>query len=264
MRSNYFIDFFQTETNYVGILDIIDQVFKQPLEKMAESENGEALLNKSEIKAIFGNFAPILDVHRKMLDCLKAIANNWCEDCLIGDIILRYKADLLKAYPSYINFYSQMKEAIVQCDAQNSRFHAFLKINQAKPECGRQSLPDLMIGPIQRLPRIILLLNGKTYHIVGTSKLNWIPSFDFLSDILKHTPKENPDVKHLEDALVAIKEVLNHINEDKRKTEGQMVMFDIFKEIENCPVSILIIWGRENDVIVLLNYYVFIAGGSDI
>lgn len=27
------------------------------------------------------------------------------------------------------------------------------------------------------------------------------------------------------------------INEDKRKTEGQVALFDIFNEIENCPVS---------------------------
>lgn len=28
-----------------------------------------------------------------------------------------------------------------------------------------------------------------------------------------------------------------HINEDKRKTEGQVAMFDIVNDIENCPVS---------------------------
>lgn len=57
------------------------------------------------------------------------------------------------------------------------------------------------------------------------------------TDILKHTPKQNPDAKCLEDALTAIKEIMTYINEDKRKTEGQLAMFDIFNEIENCPVS---------------------------
>lgn len=28
---------------------------------------------------------------------------------------------------------------------------------------------------------------------------------------------------------------MTYINEDKRKTEGQLAMFDIFNEIENCP-----------------------------
>lgn len=61
--------------------------------------------------------------------------------------------------------------------------------------------------------------------------------FTFLADILKHTPKSNPDAKKLEEALRAIKEVMTYINEDKRKTEGQLAMFDIFNDIDNCPVS---------------------------
>lgn len=218
MRYNHFMDFFQTESNYVGILDIIDKVFKAPLEAMVEGSAAEALLNRSEIKAIFGNFQPIHEVHRNMLSCLTQLYTNWSEGNLIGEVILKHSNDLLKAYPPYVNFFEQMKEALAQCDTQNARFHAFLKINQSKPECGRQSLQDLMIRPVQRLPSISLLLN----------------------DILKHTVKENPenpDVKHLNDALTAIKEIMTYINEDKRKTEGQVAMFDIFKQIENCPVG---------------------------
>ena len=30
-----------------------------------------------------------------------------------------------------------------------------------------------------------------------------------------------------------------HINEDKRKTEGQVVLFDIFNDIENCPAHLV-------------------------
>ncbi|XP_049291037.1 protein ECT2 isoform X2 [Anopheles funestus] len=211
MRHNHFMDFFHTESNYVGILDTIVKLFKEPLEEMVENEN--PLLNKSELRSIFGNFLPIHDVHKRMLDRLKAIHACWSEEVLIGQIVLDHRDDLLKAYPPYVNFFEQMKETLVQCDASNPRFHAFLKINQAKPECGRQSLQDLMIRPVQRLPSISLLLN----------------------DILKHTGKANPDHKKLDDALKAIKEVMTYINEDKRKTEGQMAMFDIFNDIDNCP-----------------------------
>lgn len=110
-----------------------------------------------------------------------------------------------------------MKETLVQCDQTKPRFHAFLKINQAKPDCGRQSLQDLMIRPVQRLPSISLLLN----------------------DILKHTSKSNPDHKRLQEALQAIKEVMTYINEDKRKTEGQKAMFDIFNDIDCCPPHLI-------------------------
>ncbi|XP_067646398.1 uncharacterized protein pbl isoform X1 [Eurosta solidaginis] len=211
MRFNHFMDFFSTESNYVGILDTIVKLFKNPLEEIAETN--DALLNKSEINLIFNNFLPIHEVHQSMLERLRGIQGKWSEDCLIGEIILQHRDELTKAYPPYVNFFEQMKETLQQCDSQNPRFHAFLKINQTKPECGRQSLQDLMIRPVQRLPSISLLLN----------------------DILKHTNKNNPDYAKLEQALKAIKEVMMHINEDKRKTESRMAIFDIFNDIEGCP-----------------------------
>lgn len=54
---------------------------------------------------------------------------------------------------------------------------------------------------------------------------------------MKHTNKSNPDHSALQAAVESIKEVTMHINEDKRRTEGQMALFEIFNDIENCPVS---------------------------
>lgn len=148
-----------------------------------------------------------------MLEHLRKLHANWREDCLIGDIIIQHRDELIKAYPPYVNFFEQMKEQLLYCDREYPRFHAFLKINQTKPECGRQSLQDLMIRPVQRLPSISLLLN----------------------DILKHTSGSNADHGRLEEALKAIKQVTLHINEDKRRTESRMAIFDIFNDIDGCP-----------------------------
>ncbi|XP_002068972.3 protein ECT2 [Drosophila willistoni] len=216
MRFNHFMDFFTTESNYVGILDTILNLFKNKLDELAETEDDE-LLNKSEIKSIFGNFQPIHEVHQSMLEKLRDMHSNWHEDCLIGDIIIQHQDQLVKAYPPYVNFFEKMKEQLHRCDREYPRFHAFLKINQMKPECGRQSLEDLMIRPVQRLPSISLLLN----------------------DILKHTTGSNVDHARLEEALKAIKQVMLHINEDKRRTESRMAMFDIFNDIEGCPAHLV-------------------------
>ncbi|XP_034482371.1 protein ECT2 isoform X2 [Drosophila innubila] len=215
MRFNHFMDFYTTESNYVGILDTILNLFKNKLEELAETN--DPLLNKSEIKSIFGNFLPIHEVHQSMLEHLRKLHANWREDCLIGDIIIQHRDELIKAYPPYVNFYEQMKEQLLYCDREYPRFHAFLKINQTKPECGRQSLQDLMIRPVQRLPSISLLLN----------------------DILKHTGSSNVDHARLEDALKAIKQVTLHINEDKRRTESRMAIFDIFNDIDGCPAHLV-------------------------
>lgn len=135
------------------------KIFRTPLEE--RSDSNDFILNKSEVKNIFGNFASIHEVHKRMLNKLREIQINWTEESSIGQIILDHRDDLLKAYPPYVNFFETMKDCLQQCDVQNPRFHAFLKINQLKGECSRQSLQDLMIRPVQRLPSISLLLNGK-------------------------------------------------------------------------------------------------------
>ena len=134
------------------------QVFKQPLETVVNTS--EELLNILEIKNIFGYFQPIYEVHQKMLDDLRYVEQNWIEDTNIGEIILKYRSELMKAYPPYINFLEKTKEMLDLCDQKNLRFREFLKKGQSRPECGRQSLKDLLIRPVQRLPSILLLLNG--------------------------------------------------------------------------------------------------------
>lgn len=71
MRRNHFMDFFHTESNYVGILETICKVFKEPLEKMLEENPEDSLLNQTELKGIFSNFQPIYEVHMNMLNTLK-------------------------------------------------------------------------------------------------------------------------------------------------------------------------------------------------
>ncbi|XP_022908633.2 protein ECT2 isoform X1 [Onthophagus taurus] len=213
-RQQVFLELVQTESNYVNILNIIMTMFKEQLEN---STDEEALLNNTELKIIFGNLPPIYETHLKMLEELRRMSAYWTEDKSIGSIILKYSTDLLKAYPPFVNFFEEMKSMLVHCDQTKPRFHAFLKACQTKPECGRQSLQELLIRPVQRLPSISLLLN----------------------DILKNTPKNNADHAALEKALASIREVMKHINEDKRKTEGQRVMFDIFNEIDNCPPDLV-------------------------
>ncbi|XP_068810341.1 protein ECT2 isoform X1 [Struthio camelus] len=208
-------ELYQTESNYVDILTTIIQLFQVPLEK--EGQLGGPILAQEEIKTIFGSIPDILDVHTKIKEDLEDLMMNWTENRSIGDIILKYSKDLLKTYPPFVNFFEMSKETITRCEKQKPRFHAFLKINQAKPECGRQSLAELLIRPVQRLPSVALLLN----------------------DLKKHTAEENPDKVTLERAIESLKEVMTHINEDKRKTEAQRQIFDVVYEVDGCPANLL-------------------------
>ncbi|XP_023980076.1 protein ECT2 isoform X5 [Physeter macrocephalus] len=208
-------ELYQTESNYVNILTTIIQLFQVPLEE--EGQRGGPILAPEEIKTIFGSIPDIFDVHTKIKDDLEDLIVNWDESKSIGDIFLKYSKDLVKTYPPFVNFFEMSKETIIKCEKQKPRFHAFLKINQAKPECGRQSLVELLIRPVQRLPSVALLLN----------------------DLKKHTAEENPDKSTLEKAIGSLKEVMTHINEDKRKTEAQKQIFDVVYEVDGCPANLL-------------------------
>ncbi|XP_047444112.1 protein ECT2 isoform X2 [Mugil cephalus] len=208
-------ELYQTESNYVDILNTILQLFKLPLEK--EGQVGGPILAQEEMKTIFGSIPDIYDVHTRIKNDLEELLTDWSESRSVGNIILKYSKELVKAYPPFVNFFEMSKETIVRCEKQKPRFHAFLKINQAKPECGRQTLVELLIRPVQRLPSVALLLN----------------------DIKKHTSDDNPDKITLEKAIESLKEVMTHINEDKRKTEGQKQIFDVVYEVDGCPANLL-------------------------
>ena len=216
-RQQVFHEFVTTETNYVAILECITKIAKETEDP---TQKGGALLDQQEIKLIFGMLAPIRKVHSEMLTKLVWAEDNWCEAVTVGSIILQFAGDLLEAYPPFVNFFERTKSQIHASDQRNVRFHAFLKMCERRPECWRQTLPELMIRPVQRLPSISLLL----------------------TDLLKHTKREDPthpDCEELEIALSKIKEVMNHLNEEKRRTEGQIHIFDIYSEIENCPASVV-------------------------
>ncbi|GFN74096.1 hypothetical protein PoB_000060200 [Plakobranchus ocellatus] len=209
------MELLQTEQNYVAILHTIMNTFKAQIEK--PDQYSGAILAQQDIKIIFGNIPPIYEAHCKLRDSLTFLIEHWSETDSVGDCILNRADELMKAYPPFVNFFENTKETIQKCDNSNPRFHAFLKLCLSKPECGRQSLQELLIRPVQRLPSVVLLLQ----------------------DLLKRTEANNPDKPKLELAIEKLKDIMNHINEDKRKTESQVVMFDIVNDIDNCPATLL-------------------------
>ncbi|XP_033121146.1 protein ECT2-like [Anneissia japonica] len=213
-RQQTLMELLQTETNYVAILSTIIKVFKEPLE---QHEVGGPLLPPEDIKTMFGKVPDIHQVHCRLREDLQELLKNYSEEKSVGVIIEKHSTDIMKAYPPFVNFYEIIKQTVEKSEKTRPRFHAFMKIQQSKPECSRQRLTDLLIRPVQRLPSMILLL----------------------SDLLRRTDKTNPDHSALGRALDALKQVTDHINEDKRKTEGHTQMFDVISEIDGVPPTLL-------------------------
>jgi len=214
-RQRVFHELVKTECNYVGILETIDTVIKQPLEQ--PDILGGPMLDGPQIHYIFGNLPPIQAVHTNIRNSLLRLAHSWSDQASIGEILLRYCDDLEKAYPPFVNYFENVKKMLDEVSGVSPRFHAFLKIVQSKPECGRQTFQELLIRPVQRLPSMSLLL----------------------SDILKHTDKSHSDHEHLSVALDRIKRVMTFVNDNKRQTEAKLKLFEIHNDIENCPADLI-------------------------
>nr|AUG84409.1 ECT2 [Platynereis dumerilii] len=205
----------QTEKNYVAIMQTVLKTFRDEIIK--PDQPGGPLLDPTDVKMIFGKIPPIYEVHTKIRDELESLLVNWSESKCVGQVFLNHADALMKAYPPFVNFFENTKETIQHCDKAKPRFHAFLKVCLSRHDCWRQSLTELLIRPVQRLPSILLLLK----------------------DLLKRTDRNNADHANLEKAIATLEEVMTHINEDKRRAEGHQRMFDIVNDIDNCPPNLL-------------------------
>ena len=214
-RRHIAVELLQTEENFVNILDVIINSFKRPIDQT--EQRGGPVLSGEYSKTIFGNLEDIFEAHKLFKHSLEERIDSWDPNAMIGQVVLQHAETFSKVYPPFTNFYEQGKSTLEKCRQQFPRFHAFLKVVEAKPECLRQPLVDLLIQPVQRLPRLILLLQ----------------------ELSKHTSDEHPDSNMLLQAISKLRSVLEYINEDKRKTQVQMKMFEIVREIQDCPPDLL-------------------------
>lgn len=76
---------------------------------------------------------------------------------------------LPQVYSHYMQFYSAPH--LQQLGREYPRFLAFMRQVERRKESGRQSLSDLLVRPVQRLPSMLLLIQG-----MFVSLLVW-PSF---------------------------------------------------------------------------------------
>lgn len=215
-RYQVFKELLDTEENYVNILKTILKGFKEPLLDNTTKEN--AILNPTEVNIIFGKLPPIYELHLNILKDLRRGFNNNVETFSVGDVILKYAPELDKAYCPFINYFENIKQTLEICEETKPRFRAFLEeMKEIEPDCQKQSLKELLIRPVQRLPSVSLLLN----------------------ELKKKTDARNIDHCNLEDALICIKQAMTNINENKKRTEAQIMMLNLPNEIENCPPDLV-------------------------
>ena len=184
-------DIITTEQNYVNTLQYVIENVKNPL-----TAKNKDVLNENEMKVLFSNIETVYQTNKTFCDDLTNRCKEYTPTTKIGDVFLQF-IPFLKVYSEYCSNFRHTTEIIPTLKYPH-KFAAFYSIVQRKSEKFKNSnIADLLITPVQRLPRYELLLK----------------------DLIKHTNPNHCDYQDLTKALEEINKVAKEVNEFSRKNE---------------------------------------------
>ncbi|XP_055971981.1 rho guanine nucleotide exchange factor 17 [Sorex fumeus] len=207
MRKHVTMTLLDTEQSYVGSLRTLMQGYMQPLKQPENS----LLCDPALVDEIFGQIPELLEHHEQFLEQVRRCVQTWHAQQKVGDLLLQSfsKDVLVNIYSAYIDNFLNAKDAVRVAKEARPAFLKFLEQSMRENK-EKQALSDLMIKPVQRIPRYELLVK----------------------DLLKHTPEDHPDHPLLLDAQRNIKQVAERINKGVRHAEEAERHARVLQEIE--------------------------------
>ncbi|KAH3744719.1 Guanine exchange factor for Rac 30 [Pelomyxa schiedti] len=180
----------QTEETYTHQVNLIMNKF---VTELKSNTRGLAL---EDTYSIFSNIAVIRDCHERLKKTLTQRMQDWNPNSQLGDIFQKETA-WIKLYKHYVNNYGRSLMTLKECKQNHAEFRKYMESIDYTPALSGLNLEGLLIVPVQRIPRYVLLLN----------------------DMLKSTPSTHPDHAPLSGALATIKELADFINENKHDAD---------------------------------------------
>ncbi|GLB33962.1 putative guanine nucleotide exchange factor for Rho/Rac/Cdc42-like GTPases [Lyophyllum shimeji] len=160
-----------SERSYVKRLQILKHDYADPLRNFARSKD-TAIIPAYEAKTLFGNIDNLLPVNEAFLtDLEKMMAPNGPKTVGgVGDVALRHFKEL-RSFEQYKQYYVKREEAQLiferEVSKRSSRFASFIdhiKYQSTDPR-SRVGLRELLMEPVQRIPRYTLLFRNMLKHM---------------------------------------------------------------------------------------------------
>ena len=210
-RRNHIVkEIITTEISYIQVLTVAVEEYQRPLRSTFSlyTIDGKTTMKSEHVDIIFSNIELILGFNKLLLLDIQKRFDSWNESTLIGDIFLRL-TPFLKLYTEYSNNYNKSMELITLACKKSKPFKEFVEGRRKSSSTNELMvmLDSLLIAPVQRIPRYILLLR----------------------DLIKSTNSDHPDFKNLCASLALMQEVADHINNSMKTGEN----FNKLIEIEN-------------------------------
>uniref|UniRef100_A0A8C1QUR1 Rho guanine nucleotide exchange factor 17 n=1 Tax=Cyprinus carpio TaxID=7962 RepID=A0A8C1QUR1_CYPCA len=207
MRRHVIMTLLDTEQSYVESLRTLIQGYMKPLKHPETSP----LCDPSLVDEMFYQIPEIFEHHEQFLEQVQDCVNQWHDKQTIGHVLIQSfsKEILANIYSAYIDNFMNAKDAVRIAKEAKPAFLKFLEQSMRENK-EKQALGDLMIKPVQRIPRYELLVK----------------------DLLKHTPEDHPDYLFLQDAQKNIKRLAERINKGRRTAEELERETRVMQEIE--------------------------------
>jgi len=184
----------KTEQSYVNHLNLLITHFEVPLIK------GEAKhfhIEESDLRLLFSNIDVIYQFNLTLLQELEVRLKSWetpNSEQLLGDIFKKM-GPFLAMYNDYVSNFGGAVNLLTKLKQQDPEFHKWLKDTALKINF---DFLDLLITPVQRIPRYRLLLEA----------------------MLRCTTIDHPDYELLSEALQIINLAAERLNEHVRIFES--------------------------------------------
>ncbi|XP_029026434.1 rho guanine nucleotide exchange factor 17-like [Betta splendens] len=207
MRKHVMMTLLDTEQSYVESLRTLIQAYMRPLKQ----PDGGCIVDPLLVDEMFYQIPEILEHHEHFLEQVSGCVGQWHDRQTIGHLLIQSfsKETLANVYSAYIDNFLNAKDAVRIAKEAKPAFHKFLEQNMRENK-EKQALDDLMIKPVQRIPRYELLVK----------------------DLLKHTSEDHPDHPLLLDAQRDIKRLAERINKGRRSAEEVEREARVIQEIE--------------------------------
>ncbi|KAL4402401.1 guanyl-nucleotide exchange factor protein [Malassezia pachydermatis] len=167
-----------TERSYVARLEALYNRYATPLLQLAKDKDTQIIPSK-EAEAIFSNVGDILAANKMMLVELEVEYEQGPQQLasVVGDILLR-NMHMFDCYVAYSAHFERAQHTYNQM-LKHRGFREYIERTQhSTHDLGNAGLRELMIEPMQRIPRYQLLI----------------------SNLLKHYPTESTQAQQLQDA----------------------------------------------------------------
>ena len=146
----------QTEVQYIENLDVILNVFLEPLRQ-------GNILDKVQLSSVFSNVEAIYPVNVDLLNDLRTLqskleSSDETPPTLNIGKIFSDKADLFKLYAVYCSNQPNIHDRLEDLQDDSEELCTFMKKCFRRPECRKLDIESFLISPLQRLCKYPLLL----------------------------------------------------------------------------------------------------------